>query len=148
MVSDKIEREIVIAAPVEKVWTILTDPEHIGRWFGDAGATGEAKPGGELVVHWKDYGEQATRIERMEPPHFFSYRWLYEKGQTPAVGNSTLVEFTLTPDGGNTRLRVVESGFSALDRTDEKKIAQHKDNTEGWKSELEELRVYAEQQPA
>ena len=38
MPTDTIEREIVIAAPVERVWEIVTEPEHMGRWFGDAGA--------------------------------------------------------------------------------------------------------------
>ena len=35
MPTDTIEREIVIAAPVERVWEIVTEPEHMGRWFGD-----------------------------------------------------------------------------------------------------------------
>jgi uncharacterized protein YndB with AHSA1/START domain len=35
---DRIEREIAIAAPIERVWELVTEPEHVGRWFGDAGA--------------------------------------------------------------------------------------------------------------
>ena len=38
MVPDKIERETFIAAPVERVWALITEAEHLGRWFGDAGA--------------------------------------------------------------------------------------------------------------
>jgi uncharacterized protein YndB with AHSA1/START domain len=34
MGADRIERDIVIAAPVERVWAVLTEPEHVGRWFG------------------------------------------------------------------------------------------------------------------
>lgn len=145
MVQDTIEREVVIAAPVERVWTVLTEPEHIGRWFGDSGATGDPKPGNDIVVSWKDYGDNAFQIQRMERPHFFSYRWLHDKGQVPAPGNSTLVEFSLSADGNKTRLKVVESGFSALNWSEEKKISQAKDNTGGWASEIEELRVYAEE---
>jgi hypothetical protein len=38
MVPDRTERETVINAPVERVWDLITEPEHVGRWFGDAGA--------------------------------------------------------------------------------------------------------------
>ena len=46
MVPDQIERETVIAAPVERVWALLTEAEHLGRWFGDAGAEIDLRPGG------------------------------------------------------------------------------------------------------
>ncbi len=31
MVPEQIERETVIAVPVERVWSLLTDAEHLGR---------------------------------------------------------------------------------------------------------------------
>ena len=34
MKPDRIERDIVIAAPIERVWKVLTAPEHVGVWFG------------------------------------------------------------------------------------------------------------------
>ena len=49
MAPDTIEREITIAAPVERVWTILTQAEHIGSWFADAGAEIDLRPGGAMV---------------------------------------------------------------------------------------------------
>ena len=30
--SDTIEREITIAAPIERVWDLITQPEHVGTW--------------------------------------------------------------------------------------------------------------------
>jgi hypothetical protein len=53
------------------------------------------------------------------------------------------VEFTLSAEGAGTRLRVVESGFAELDKTEELVAAHVAENTEGWLSELEELRTYA-----
>ncbi len=38
MVTDSIEREVAIAAPVDRVWALLTQAEHLALWFGDAGA--------------------------------------------------------------------------------------------------------------
>jgi uncharacterized protein YndB with AHSA1/START domain len=101
-----------------------------------------------MVFGWKEHGNHHALVERVEPPGFFSYRWARAVGAEPAAGNSTLVEFTLTPDGPDTRLRVVETGFATLDASEEEKGTAVKENTEGWISELGELRQYAERLPA
>ena len=144
MVPNQIEREIVIDAPVERVWAALTEAEHVGTWFGDAGAEVDLRPGGAMVVRWREYGAQPTTIERVEPRRYFSWRWLYPSGQEAREDNSTLVEFTLTPEGSGTRLRVVESGFQHLARPEADQERQFTDNTQGWQAELAELRGYVE----
>ena len=48
MTADQIERETTIAAPVERVWSLITEAEHLGKWFGDAGAEIDLRPGGAL----------------------------------------------------------------------------------------------------
>jgi uncharacterized protein YndB with AHSA1/START domain len=146
MVPDQIERDTVIDAPVERVWELITQPEHIGRWFGDAGAEIDLRPGGEIVIRWADHGTTHGRVVSVEPHTRFSYRWAPFKepsGEAPVDGNSTLVEFTLEPDGDGTRLRVVESGFSSLATSDEQRVKNHASNTGGWRSELDELGQYA-----
>ena len=148
MVPDRIEREISIDAPVERVWSVITEAEHIGRWFGDAGATIDLRPGGQFSCTWAQYGTVLGVVERVDPPRFFSYRWARPNGAAVRPGNSTLVEFSLTPDGAGTRLRVVESGFRGLDGTDETRTKYAEENTGGWKSELAELATYAARQPA
>ena len=147
MVPDHIERETVIDAPVERVWELITEPEHVGRWFGDAGAAIDLRPGGELVLRWADHGTSRGRVVAVEPHTRFSYRWAPFKdpgGDEPVEGNSTLVEFTLAREGDGTRLRVVESGFAALATSDEQRAENVKSNTGGWRRELDELREYAE----
>ena len=37
-IPDQIEREVVIDAPVERVWALITAAEHVGAWFSEAGA--------------------------------------------------------------------------------------------------------------
>jgi uncharacterized protein YndB with AHSA1/START domain len=146
MTPDLIERETTIAAPVDRVWSLITDPEHVGRWFGDAGAEIDLRPGGAMRVRWADSGEVRARVEAVEPPHRFAYRWTaaHAHGEEPAEGNSTLVEFTLAPDGDGTRLRVVESGFAALAVDAEARDRNHAGNVDGWKAELGELAEYAQ----
>ena len=146
MVPDQIERETVIDAPTERVWELITEPEHVGRWFGDAGATIDLRPGGEMVIRWADHGTSHARVVAVEPHTRFSYRWAPFKdpaGEEPVEGNSTLVEFTLAPEGDGTRLRVVESGFASLATSEEQRAKNHASNTGGWQQELGELRDYA-----
>jgi hypothetical protein len=48
MTQDRIEQETVIAASVERVWAVLTEPEHVGRWFGQGKPTQvDLRPGGD-----------------------------------------------------------------------------------------------------
>jgi uncharacterized protein YndB with AHSA1/START domain len=147
MVPDHIERETVINAPVERVWELITQAEHLGRWFGDAGAEIDLRPGGAMALRWTEYGTTRGRVVTVEPHTRFSYRWAPFKdpsGDEPGEGNSTLVEFTLQPEGDGTRLRVVESGFASLATSDAQRQQNLKGNTEGWEFETGELRAYAE----
>lgn len=144
MVANQIEREIVIDAPLSRVWSAITEAEHLGTWFGDDGAEVDLRPGGTLTLRWKEHGTFQTTIEQVEPERYFAWRWTYLQGQEPRGDNSTLVEFTLTPEGAGTRLRVVESGFQHLALPEEQRAARFRDNTQGWQEELDELRNYAE----
>ena len=148
MSVDQIERETTIEAPVERVWALLTESEHVGRWFGDAGAEIDLRPGGEMVMRWAEHGATRGRVEVVEPHRRFAYRWApYQDpgGEEPVEGNSTLVEFTLSAEGDATRLRVVESGFATLACSDEQRAKNLASNTEGWGLELGDLADYAAQ---
>jgi uncharacterized protein YndB with AHSA1/START domain len=147
VVPEQIEREILIAAPVERVWALLTKAEHLGRWFGDAGAEIDLRPGGALTLTWESYGTVHGRVVDVEPPRRFSYRWAVLRdsaGTEPGEGNSTLVEFTLHAEAEGTRLRVLESGFDSLAAEPAKQSERVEDNRKGWAQELDELRDYAE----
>ena len=147
MVEDRIEREVVVAAPRERVWQIITQAEHIGKWFGDS-AEVDLRPGGAIVLRWDKHGTAYGMIEKVDEPHYFSYRWnpgiMDEK---PTNEASTLVEFTLTPQGEQTRVRVVETGFSRLPRNESERAEQFKDNSDGWAMQLRDLNEYVEQLP-
>jgi uncharacterized protein YndB with AHSA1/START domain len=140
----QIERETVIAAPVERVWSLLTEAEHVGTWFCDAGAEIDLRPGGAMVLRWTEHGTTHARVVDVEPHRRFSYRWAAEAESEQIEGNSTLVEFTLDPTDEGTRLRVVESGFEELAVTDEQRRARVEDNSEGWEIQLGRIRERAE----
>ena len=147
MTPDRIEREITIGAPPERVWELLTTAEHLGTWFGDAGAEIDLRPGGDLQLRWSEYGTVHGRVEAVEPPRRFAFRWSILGGRDDdafADATATLVEFTLAADGDGTALRVVESGFAGLAADEAERARRHADNTKGWGQELEELRRHAE----
>jgi uncharacterized protein YndB with AHSA1/START domain len=146
MTEDKIERDVLIEAPVERVWALITQAEHLGTWFGDAGADIDLREGGELELRWEKHGTTRGRVERVEEPTAFAFRWApYEDpgGADPVNGNSTLVEFTLAAERGGTRVRVVETGFARLETSPDQQARNHEANSEGWSLELGELREYA-----
>jgi uncharacterized protein YndB with AHSA1/START domain len=136
-VEDSIVREIAVAAPVERVWDVLTRAEYVGRWFGADTAEIDLRPGGSFVMKWAEHGTGYARVERVEKPALFSFRWAVEPGVEPTPGEETLVEFTLTPEGEGTRLMVVESGFTKLDRPAEKQEWHRERNVDGWRQVLE-----------
>ena len=147
MVPEQIERETTIAAPVERVWTLLTEAEHLGRWFGDTGAEIDLRPGGAFSLSWEQHGTVRGRVVDVEPNRRFSYRWITvgdREHADPVEGNSTLVEFTLHAEGDGTRLRVVESGFASLDAEAAQQSERYEDNRRGWGIKVGDLRDYAE----
>jgi uncharacterized protein YndB with AHSA1/START domain len=145
VVPDRVEREILIDAPLDVVWSVITEPEHVSRWFSDA-AEIDLRPGGELILTWEEHGPVHWRAERIDPRHFVSFRWLRavpEPTGTELPGdNSTLVEFSLAAEGEGTRLRVVESGFRELRGSDEENAKDAEEHGRGWELELAELREY------
>jgi uncharacterized protein YndB with AHSA1/START domain len=148
--TDRIQRDILIAAPVQRVWELITAAEHLGRWFGNAGAEIDLRPGGALALRWTGFGTFHGRVEAVEPPHRVAYRWLSTRDvqAEPTPANSTLIEFTLAAEGDGTRLCVVESGFDALAVDADERAAVLASHTRGWGDELDELAAYALGAPA
>ena len=143
MVEDSIVRETVVAAPVKRVWEVLTQAAYVGRWFGADKAEIDLRPGGSFVMPWAEHGVGLARVERVEEPNLFSFRWALEPGVEPKPGEETLVEFTLAEKGDGTLLKVVESGFSTLDRPAEKQVWHRERNVDGWRQVLEALATEA-----
>ena len=139
MTPDRIERETLIAAPVERVWELVTAPEHVGTWFGDAGAEIDLRPGGAMALRWEEHGTVRARVERVEAPRVFAYRWASRMDAEPEEGASTLVEFFLEPDARGTLLRVVESGFAALEGTEAENAELAERHEGGWGTFLDRL---------
>lgn len=146
MAKDRIEREVYIEASVERVWAVVTEPAHVGVWFGNGDpAEIELRPGGRIAFDHGAHGKLPAIVERVEVPRLFSFRWAADDtgGREPTSVNSTLVEFTLEPENEGTRLHVVESGFAQVIAEPGVIEGRYKANAAGWAQALSGLARYA-----
>jgi uncharacterized protein YndB with AHSA1/START domain len=167
--TDRIEKQVTLRAPVGRVWRAIADAEEFGRWFGfklDGPFTEGKKMTGtfdwtideaSLMAQQKALGLAPSRvkvpdrtatlftIERIEPEHYFSFRWIpYGIDAEADLDHepTTLVEFRLAPSGDGTVLTISESGF---DRVPEHRRARAFGMNEGgWKAQESNLRKYVE----
>ncbi len=145
--SDRIEKDVFIAAPVERVWRALTDHEQFGAWFG-------VKLDGPFVVGESTYGAMTepsfegwpweSRTEVMEAPRLFAFTWAHtvERDEDPHTAPRTRVEFRLAPEGEGTRLTIVESGFDAV--PEERRAEVMRNNARGWEIQSARVKDHAE----
>lgn len=134
-----VRRTIFIAAPVEKVWSAVTEPAHISQWFGQAEFEGRGA-GNHGTLTFPGYGVVPLRIEAIDEPHSVTYRWGNDDALgTPAAEldeqHSTVFTFTLEPVEGGTQLTVAESGFENTSDP----LANLESHRQGWDGELDKL---------
>jgi uncharacterized protein YndB with AHSA1/START domain len=129
--TDRIEQQILLHAPVARVWHALTDAEAFGAWFGMAldgpfvagqPVTGTIQPtrvDPEVArLQQPHAGTPFTLyVERIEPMRLFAWRWhpyAIEPGTDYRQEPTTLVSFELEAVAEGTVLRLTESGFDQL----------------------------------
>jgi uncharacterized protein YndB with AHSA1/START domain len=145
--TDRIEREVEIAAPRGKVWRVLTDATEFGAWFGVklAGVFAGRVLRGAITIPGYEHVTMEITVERMDPETLVSWRW-HPAAVEPGVDYShepkTLVEFTLEEIPKGTRLRVVESGFERVPAA--RRAEAFRMNSHGWEMQMEAVRRYVE----
>jgi uncharacterized protein YndB with AHSA1/START domain len=146
--SDRIEKTIDLRAPVERVWSAITDFNEFGQWFrvkldgpfvaGQPSSGHITYPGYEHVV-WQ------AQVVTMDRPRLFSFTW-HPYGVDPDVDYSketpTLVEFRLEPIAGGTRLVVVESGFGKVPAHRREEAFRMNDG--GWAEQVKNIQAHVE----
>ena len=163
MSTDRIEKRVVLRAPLDPVWRAVSDADEFGRWFGvrfdgpfiaGSSVTAAIAPTtvDDVVAERQEPHtgvKSIWQIVAVEPQRRFAYRWHpfaidpgpeYEDyDQEP----TTLVEFTLaeTPDG--VLLTIVESGFDAIPEA--RRAASFEANSEGWAIQTDLVRKYLTQ---
>ena len=110
-VSDTIERDILIAAPAEKVWEVVSIP---GWWINEGSALElsliERITEDRALVHHPKHGDFLVERLDVDPPRAVSFRWLVSGAEGPRIAVAedqllpTRVTLTLTPEPGGTAM--------------------------------------------
>ncbi|MFF7134526.1 SRPBCC domain-containing protein [Streptomyces sp. NPDC008196] len=152
MIPNTIERAVLVNASRELVWSVLSEPAFLGRWFGNGEPVKiDLRPGGLLVFDHGIHGVIPARIQTVEPPNILSWRWPQgAAGEESDNSNATLVEFTLTENDstGGTQLTMVESGFAHLGLPADEVPDRQRANSRNWPDKLDQLRADCEQTTA
>jgi len=108
-----IEQKVQIAAPPARVFDSLT--RGVGRWWDHSWAKGEvrmdARPGGRFEEVWSETdGALYATVTRVKQGEFLAFTG--PMGMTGAVQN--VMEITLEPNDGGTRLRLTHRALGEL----------------------------------
>ncbi|MCZ4535975.1 SRPBCC domain-containing protein [Gordonia terrae] len=136
---DRVEREIAIDAPADRVWSLVSEP----GWFINDKAITEhriERDGDLSTIHDPVHGAFTFRTVELDEPRYAAFRWLADAADPQS--DSTLVEFWITPADSGVLLKVVESGFASLPGTEAERRARFDGNNEGWTIELELARTH------
>ena len=162
--TDRIEKEIVLHAPLDRVWQALTDSAQFGAWFGiqfdqpfKAGATmrGICVPttvDAEVAKAQKPYEGLPfdITVERIEPKRLFSFRWhphAVERGVDYSGEPTTLIVFALQElaGGKEVKLTVTESGFDRIPLA--RRASAFSANEAGWTMVVTLIQKYVARAP-
>ena len=147
MSPDRIEKQVLLRAPLQRVWAAISDARQFGYWFGvefDAPFVAGARLTGRIAPTRVDEAVALLQvphagkpfhflIERIEPPRLFSIRWhpfAVEPDRDYSAEPTTLVEFRLQAAPGGTLLTLSESGFGQV--PPERRAQAFKANEHGW----------------
>lgn len=155
--TDRIEKQVLLRAPIERVWRAISDADRFGRWFGarfdgpfEAGTrvTGTIEPtevDAEVARQQAPYAGTPfdVVVERVEAPRHFSFRW--HPGAEPgaeAAGDDarTLVSFDLEEVEGGTLLTIRETGFERVPL--ERRARALEQNEGGWEAQAKLIGMY------
>jgi uncharacterized protein YndB with AHSA1/START domain len=141
--GDAILGEVEIAAPPERVFRALTDPERLRTWWGSRETywveewRADLRVGGAWEARCMSAGGKPSRVHgvfvEIDPPRRLAYTWNPSWHEAP----QTTVVYDLAPSGSGTRVYVRHTGFGAA-------RAARDDHRRGWPAVLTWLRAHVE----
>jgi len=157
MDADRIEKNILLAAPRERVWRAVSEAQRFGHWFGvqfDGPFVAGARLQGRITPTRVDpqvalmqapYAGMTFEflVERIEPPACIAFGW-HPFAVLPGVDYAseppTQIVFQLDEAPGGTRLTITESGFERLPA--QRRVAAYVANDGGWAMQTRLIEKY------
>jgi uncharacterized protein YndB with AHSA1/START domain len=157
MDTDRIQKKMLLHAPLKRVWSALADSQEFGTWFGmkfngpfvpgtvTRGTIVPTKVNADVAKAQEKYEGLPVEItiEKMEPERLFSFRWhpyAIEQGVDYTAEPTTLIEFVLAETKDGVMLTVTESGFDQIPLT--RRAKAFAANEQGWGMVLKLLEEY------
>jgi uncharacterized protein YndB with AHSA1/START domain len=139
---DLVEADIHIAAPPERVFAAITDPQQVSQWWGKADTYRVTKWQGDLRVggKWRSDGAAADGTpfhvsgEYLEivPPTLLVHTWVASWTQEL----KTVVRFELKAENDGTHVTLRHSGFAGH--------PEAKNHAQGWIRVLAWMQAFVE----
>jgi uncharacterized protein YndB with AHSA1/START domain len=147
--QDTIVSEIHVAAPAERVFQALTDPQQLMRWWNSEECTTElfemdTRPGGQWRFENRKTKSNANGVNRCvcqgevlecDPPRLLAYTWVSSWHEDKS--RKTIVRWELTSTKDGTHVKVTHSGLA------EETVAR-KAYGGGWPGVVELLKKFVE----
>jgi uncharacterized protein YndB with AHSA1/START domain len=141
--TNRIEKKVILRAPMARVWRAITSAEEFGTWFR-VKLEGAFAPGatvrGKITHPGYEHLTMEMVVDRIEPERYFAYRW-HPYAIDPGVDYSsepmTLVEFLLEEANGGTALTIVESGFDRIPVA--RRAEAFRMNETGWAEQMKNI---------
>jgi uncharacterized protein YndB with AHSA1/START domain len=111
LIDDEIRHATLVRATSERVYDAITTAECLDGWF-TAGATVDARPGGEIIFRWQGFGpdnvvgEDGGPVLEARRPERFVFQW---RPDNPSYTTTVEIDFQPAEDGTVIRLR--EHGY-------------------------------------
>jgi uncharacterized protein YndB with AHSA1/START domain len=157
MDTDRIQKRILLHAPLKRVWSALADSKEFGTWFGMKfngpfvpgklmrGTIVPTKVNADVAKAQEKYEGMPVEItiEQMEPERLFSFRWhpyAIEQDVDYSAEPTTLIEFLLEETKDGVMLTVTESGFDQIPLA--RRVKAFTANEQGWGMVLRLIEEY------
>ncbi len=147
MITDQIQKQVLLSSPLESVWQAVSDATNFGAWFGvefEGPFVAGVNLKGRIVPTKVDPDVAKLQephtgkpfqilVEEVTPMIRFAFRWhpfAIDANHDYSSEKKTLVSFDLAEVNGGTQLIITESGFDQIPV--ERRSQAYQANDGGW----------------
>ena len=138
-----IHKEIILDAPVSKVWDALTKPEFTRQYMFECNVISDWKKGDPIIwIGDKDLKVYVKgHIVDVDPEKLLRFTSFGADSKLPDIpSNYSTVTYTLTPEDGKTKLIITDGDFAKIADGE----ARYKNSMGGWDSVIPKLKIAVE----
>lgn len=144
--ANSIQKDVLLRAPLARVWKSVTDSNEFGAWFGvkfDAPFVVGKTSVGQLQFAGKEHVKLTFDITAITPQTYFAYRWhpyAIDDKVDYSSEPTTLVEFRLREVPEGVALQITESGFENIPHA--RRAEAFRMNEGGWTAQAKKIDAY------